>query len=208
MTTETESAVAILEIEGNELHRQYAGQNRPQDVYVTLDCANGRLTAECSSEIGSGIPVAVCHGHVQRWSIPALKADVVNALLREIAPLAERMIAGYERVWDGHNHVAEFSEDADEADDAIVALCNRVTEDADEHSTVQVWDASEWFGGIGNAAAQCEALGITAETTDDELRTIADAADVEAADDDDVDVLNGTLRHMEWLREKAIDAAD
>ena len=207
MTTETESAVAILEIEGNELHRQYAGQNRPQDVYVTLDCANGRLTAECSSEIGSGIPVAVCHGHVQRWSIPALTADAANSLIEEIAPFAERMVAGYERVWDGHNHVAEFSEDADEADDAIVALCNRVTEDADEHSTVQVWDASEWFGGIGNAAAQCEALGITAETTDDELRTIADAADVEAADDD-VDVLNGTLRHMEWLREKAIDAAD
>lgn len=207
MSTETESTVTIVEVEGNALHRQYAGQHKAQPCYVSLDCASGRLTAEHDPEIGNAVPFVVYHGHVQRWSIPALKADVVNALLREIAPLAERMIAGYERVWDGHNHVAEFSEDADEADDAIVALCNRVTEDADEHSTVQVWDASEWFGGIGNAAAQCEALGITAETTDDELRTIADAADVEAADDD-VDVLNGTLRHMEWLREKAIDAAD
>ena len=27
---------------------------------------------------------------------------------------------------------------------------------------------SEWFGGIGNAAAQCEALGITAYATPDE----------------------------------------
>lgn len=208
MTTETESAVTIVEVEGNALHRQYAGQSAPQPCYVSLDCDSGTLSASYNPEIGNALPFAVYHGHVQRWSIPALKADVVNALLREIAPLAERMIAGYERVWDGHNHVAEFSEDADEADDAIVALCNRVTEDADEHSTVQVWDASEWFGGIGNAKVQCEAFGITAETTDDELRTIADAADVEAADDDDVDVLNGTLRHMEWLREKAIDAAD
>lgn len=207
MTTETETAVTVIEVEGNELHRQYSGQHKPQPCCVSLNCATGRLTAEYDAEIGNGVPFAVYHGHVQRWSIPALKADVANALLREIAPLAERMIAGYERVWDGHNHVAEFSEDADEADDAIIALCNRVTEDADERSTVQVWDASDWFAGIGNAADQCEALKITAETTDDELRAIADAADVEAADND-VDVLNGTLRHMEWLREKAIDAAD
>ena len=207
MTTETESAVAILEIEGNELHRQYAGQNRPQDVYVTLDCANGRLTAECSSEIGSGIPVAVCHGHVQRWSIPALTADAANSLIEEIAPFAERMVAGYERVWDGNNHVAAFSDDADEADDAIISLCDRARADADEHSTVQVWDASEWFGGIGNAAAQCAALKITAETTDDELRAIETVAEKEAGDMG-VDVLNGVRRHMEWLREKAIDADD
>ena len=207
MTTETESAVAILEIEGNELHRQYAGQNRPQDVYVTLDCANGRLTAECSSEIGSGIPVAVCHGHVQRWSIPALTADAANSLIEEIAPFAERMVAGYERVWDGNNHVAAFSDDADEADDAIISLCDRARADADEHSTVQVWDASDWFAGIGNAAAQCAALKITAETTDDELRAIETVAEKEAGDMG-VDVLNGVRRHMEWLREKAIDADD
>ena len=181
MTTETESAVAILEIEGNELHRQYAGQNRPQDVYVTLDCANGRLTAECSSEIGSGIPVAVCHGHVQRWSIPALTADAANSLIEEIAPFAERMVAGYERVWDGNNHVAAFSDDADEADDAIISLCDRARADADEHSTVQVWDASE-----------CA------------IETVAE----KEAGDMGVDVLNGVRRHMEWLREKAIDADD
>lgn len=207
MTTETESAVTIVEVEDNALHRQYAGQNRPQPCHVSLDCANGRLTAEYDPEIGA-VPFSVCYGHVQRWSIPALTADAANGLLAEILPFAERMVAGYERVWDGNNHVAVFSDDADEADDAIISLCDRARADADEHSTVQAWDASEWFGGIGNAAAQCEALKITAETTDDELRTIADAADVEAADDDDVDVLNGTLRHMEWLREKAIDAAD
>jgi hypothetical protein len=201
------NTVTIIPVRGNALYRRYSGQNAPQDCYVSLDCQKGYLTADFNPEIGNALPFAVYHGHVQRWSIPALKADVVNALLREIAPLAERMIAGYERVWDGHNHVAEFSEDADEADDAIIALCDRATADADEHSTVQVWDASDWFLGINDAKVQCEAFGITAETTDDELRTIADAAEVEAADNG-VDVLNGTLRHMEWLREKAIDAAD
>lgn len=207
MKTETESTVTIVEVEGNALHRQYAGQSAPQPCYVSLDCDSGTLSASYNAEIGNGVPFAVYHGREQRWSIPALTADAANSLLAEIAPFAERMVAGYERVWDGHNHVAVFSDDADEADDAIISLCDRATADADEHSTVQAWEASEWFGGLGNAAAQCEALKITAETTDHELRTIASAAETEASDHG-VDVLNGVLRHMEWLREKAIDAAD
>ena len=201
------NTVTIIPVRGNALYRRYSGQTAPQDCYVSLDCQKGYLTADFNPEIGSGVPVAVYHGHVQRWSIPVLSADAANSLLEEIAPFAERMVAGYERVWDGNNHVAAFSDDADEADDAIISLCDRARADADEHSTVQVWDASEWFAGIGNAAAQCAALKITAETTDDELRAIETVAEKEAGDMG-VDVLNGVRRHMEWLREKAIDADD
>lgn len=205
MTTETESAVTIVEVEGNALHRQYAGQHKAQPCYVSLDCASGRLTAEYDPEIGNVRSFAVCHGHVQRWSIPVLSADAANSLLAEILPYAERVVAGYERVWDGNNHVGEYSEDAQEAIESIRDLCDRARADADEHSTVQVWDAGDWFGGIGRWEAQCEALGITAETTDDELRAIEAAAEVEAANNG-VDVLNGVRDHLEWLREKADEA--
>lgn len=201
------SAVIIIPVRGNALYRRYSGQNAPQDCHVSLDCRKGTLTADFNPEIGNAVPFAVHHRHVQRWSIPCLTADAANALLAEIAPFAQRMLDGYECVWDGHNHVAEFSDDADDADDTIICLCDHATADANEQTTVQVWDASDWLGGLGNAAAQCEALKITAETTDDELRAIADAAEVEAAGMG-VHALDGCLRHMEWLREKAIDAAE
>ena len=203
----TEATVTVIEVEGNELHHQHRGQNKPQPCHVSLNCDTAALSASYDPEIGNGIPFSVYHRRTLRWGIPALTADAANALLAEIAPLAERVVAGYERTWDGNNHVGEYTDDAQEAIEAIRDLCDRARADADELSTVQVWDAGDWFGGIGRWEAQCEALGITAETTDDELLAIADAAEVEAADNG-VDVLNGVRDHLEWLREKAIDAAE
>lgn len=197
--------ITVIEVEGTELHHQYRGQNKPQPCHVSLDCESRTLTAGYDPEIGGAVPFAVHHGIVRRWGIPSLKEAAANALLAEIAPLAERVVAGYERTWDGNNHVGEYSEDAQEAIESIRDLCDRARADADEHSTVQVWDAGDWFGGIGRWEAQCEALGITAETTDDELRAIEAAAEVEAANNG-VDVLNGVRDHLEWLREKADEA--
>ncbi|MDO9016121.1 MAG: hypothetical protein Q8S73_12605 [Deltaproteobacteria bacterium] len=201
------TTIETLPVTGTELHLQYPGQTSPQDVHVCLDAETGRLWAAASGEIGNGVPVRVYHGHVQRWSIPALKGDAANALLEEIEPLAARVCDGYWSRWDGSNHVAAFDDDASEAIEEIQALCEQAEAAKDEHTTVNVWAAADWLGGIGNAAAQASTLGITAATTDDELAAIETRVEGEA-DGEGVDSLTGLRRHLEWLRSEAIDAAD
>ena len=116
MNTEaTESAITITPVEGDELYRRYRGETSQQPVYVSLDCETGELSAAASSIIGSGAPMDVFNGIVRRWRIPALTENAANALLAEIAPLAERVVAGFERVFDGSSHVGKYDDDAIDA---------------------------------------------------------------------------------------------
>lgn len=208
-TTEptADATIEIVYVESDtELHHHYSGQSSPQDCYVWLNCETSKLGATHNAEIGNAVPVAVHHGHTQRWSIPTLKADAANALLEEIAPLAARVVAGYSSEWDGSNHVADFDADAEAAREEIDTLCERATNGADESDTVNVWQARDWFGAVGDAARQCREFGIGPNTTDDELAAIE--SDEEAvAKTEGVDVLEGITEHLGWLRTQARDAA-
>ena len=160
MNTEaTESAITITPVEGDELYRRYRGETSQQPVYVSLDCETGELSAAASSIIGSGAPMDVFNGIVRRWRIPALTENAANALLAEIAPLAERVVAGFERVFDGSSHVGKYDDDAIDAIGEILDLCDRDWSD----QTIEAWDAADWFGGVGGRDAQRASLGITAE---------------------------------------------
>lgn len=198
--TETESTVTVTEVEGDALYHKYPGQQGPQSCYVSLDCDTGTLSAEWDGIIGAGIPMNVYHGRVRRWSIPALTASAVNGLLDEILPYAETIIAGYERVWDGHNHVGQLTEEASEASEAIQSLCDR---DWDGQA-IEAWDACDWYGGISGRDMQRRSLGITAESTDDEL------AAIEAAEENNASprIINGIGKHLRMLRDEAIDNGD
>lgn len=205
MSTETTrpeiSSVEIVRVRTRaELHKHYDGQTKTQDCYVELNCRDRLLHADWNCEIGNAVPAAVWHGHTRRWGIATLTADAANDLLDEIAPLAERVCDGYERDWDGNNHVARFSADALAAMDEIERLCERAGDDPSD--CVQEWDAAEWLHGIGSADRQRAEYGITAATTDDELRAIESRIETEARADD-VDVLHGLERHLEWLRRDA-----
>jgi hypothetical protein len=184
------------------LYHRYPRQTSPQDCYIELDCRTGALSADWDGEIGSAMPVDVWHGHRQRWGIPALRPDAANALIAEIAPLAQRVCDGYEEHWDGSNHVARFDTDAQEAIDAIDTLCERAGEEPTEQ--VQVWDASDWLGGIGDRDAQRRSLGITAATTDAQLAEI-EARLVDEAHGEDVDEIDGLDRYLASLRDEARD---
>ena len=200
------TTIEISPVAGTELHLQYRGQTSPQDVHVCLDAETGRLWAAASGEIGSGVPVRVYHGHVQRWRIPALKGHTATALLEEIEPLAQRVCDGYESRWDGSNHVADFDDDAQAAIEEIQALCEAAEADKSEHTTVNVWDAADWLGGIGSRAVQAATLGITAVTTDDELAAIETRVEGEA-NGEGVDELSNLRRYLEQLRAACVDAA-
>lgn len=170
MTTLTVKHVA----DRNDLHCQYPGQTSAQPCYVELDCESATLRAAYNPEIGNGIPFAVHHGRTLRWSIAALTADVANALLDELAPLAQRVVDGFEAVWDGNNMVGQLDADASAASEEIDETIRRGYDrsSADEHDTVSVWQACDWYGPLGSTSVQCRELGITADTTDDQLAEI------------------------------------
>lgn len=192
--------IAITYVEGRTaLHHQYPGQSQPQGAYVELDCETGALSADWNGEIGNAVPARVWHGHTRRWTIPALKARAANALLDEIEPLAQRVCDGYSSEWDGSNHVARFDDDAAAALEEIHALCDG----ADSEDAVSVWDAADWYAGIGSRDTQRAALGITGATTDEELAAIVAREEADAEASCDADGVEGIADYLERLRDEA-----
>lgn len=184
------------------LHKQYPRQHGAQPVHMILDCrGEGRLGAEPDTEIGSGVPAPVYYGHVLRWRIPALKGDAANALLATIAPLAERVIYGYTKRWDGNNHVGQFTEDARAAEEQIRDLCDHAGSAAEQ---IQVFTAGDYFGALGSLLVQARELGITANTTDEQLAAIGEAELARP----DVDVIDGLAEHLGTIRAACIADRD
>lgn len=95
---------------------------RTHRVYVGIDWATGKmwLAEKHQSEWGT-MTFSQLHGHDALFAIA--NGDKARALrdflATEIAPLVERVVAGYERHWNGSNHVARLSDDADVASQRI-----------------------------------------------------------------------------------------
>lgn len=191
--TETESTIVIEEV--GDLYLKYSGQHSPQPCYVQLDCEAETLCAEVDGMIGPGTPFRIWHGRAIRWAIPALTTEAAEALLEEILPLAQRVVEGYECRWDGSNHVGKLDEDAQEAAEAIRDLCDR---DWSEWEVLSVWDAHDWYGQCGSGAYLAGELGLTAETTDEELSALATKEEAAA----EPARIEGVERFMRDLREE------
>lgn len=158
------STVTITKVTNpTDLHCHYSGQTFPQPCYIELDCKTETLSASYNAEVGNAIPFSVYHGHDQRWGIPCLTADAVNEFMEEILPLAQKIVDGYESIWNGHNHVADFTEDAQEAIEEIQSRCDELERTTDESNTVQVWNISDWI--IDE---------VYAATSDDDLQKMID----------------------------------
>jgi len=155
--------------EGNELFCHYRNQTSPQPCYIELDCEGETLTADYNGEIGNAVPFAVWHRRTLRFDIPILTADAANRLLDEIAPLAQRVIGGYESVWDGSNHVGTYTDDAQRAIEEIENLCDDLDFDS-ENDTIQYWDVADWL----NDPDWIKEFGLTAETGNARVHEIAE----------------------------------
>lgn len=167
----------------DSLHCHYDRQTNAQPCFIELDCETGRLCADYNGEIGNAIPMSVYHGHDQRWGIPALTAAAANALLQEIAPIAQRVVDGYESEWDGNNMVARFNDDAHAAIDEIVDLCQAA---GGEGYEIVEWDVGDWMDSSPRP---------NAETSDDEIAQMVADSDP----DEDHIVINGDIE--EYLNE-------
>jgi len=99
----------------------YPQQTQPQSTYLVLDLDSGVLTADYNHDIGDAVPMSVWHGRVRRYRLPSpyLTPDCIGAIMDELAPLFERVLAGSEIVWDGSNLVGQLDDDAAQASEAI-----------------------------------------------------------------------------------------
>lgn len=198
LATDNTSAVKIVTVEGHaELHHRYPAQLRPQPVFVWLDCERTRMGAASDGEPSGNVPFSVYYRRELRWGIPALKASAANRLLARLAPIAARIVEGYSSEWNGHNHVARFTEEANEAIVEIATLCE---ETPDHEDVLSVWDAHDLYRSIGDHDAVREALGISDRTTDEELDAI-EAREIEMTEE--ADVIEGLSSYLRSLRNEA-----
>uniref|UniRef100_A0A6H1ZF68 Uncharacterized protein n=1 Tax=viral metagenome TaxID=1070528 RepID=A0A6H1ZF68_9ZZZZ len=179
------------------LHHQYPGQSAPQGAYLELDCDEETLCAATNGEIGNAMPVPVWHCRVRRYDLPsgALPADV-NALMLDLVPLLERVLAGYSCEWDGSNHVGHLSGDAANAEQEIEHYIDEAC-----LPRLTVWDASDWWTANGTESA-IEDLGVTEQTTVEELTARIEAEDY--ADNGPV-IVEGVEEFAAWLIEQAAE---
>ena len=190
-----------------ELFAQFHGQSEPQPVHIELDTQAGTLHASYSSEIGNGVPGSVYHGLDRRYGIPVLTASAANRVMREIAPLADRIVAGTEAEWDGNNTVAVLNDDAQAAEEEIEKYLNLPSEGGwsdepnqgfDDSDLVAVWDVD----GATNGSEIAD-YGITADTTDDRLEGIEQeiVTDLAACGESSVAVAPGLGEYLKGLRD-------
>jgi hypothetical protein len=197
-------SVRIIETESEDaLYRRYNSQTSPQGCYIELDLRGETLSADYDSEVGNAVPFTVFHGFERRYSIPALTGSAADELMEKIAPLADRILADWEEVWDGNNHVARLGDDAQAAEEEILTAIGHDPEDGDTDPTdlVTVWDVDSACNG-----AEVEDYDITADTTDERLDEIEEEIRKSLAEvsDSAVVVLDGVA---EYLRDKRLELA-
>lgn len=181
------------------LHCHYDGQTEPQDVYLELRCDDSQLRCDYNAEIGGGVPFTVWHGRTLRFRFALCPtAAGANEFMAddEVKALCGRILAGYESRYDGNNYVGNYTDDAKDAQDELQELI-----DDYDGLAVEEYDAADWLHDCDS-----EELGITANTTDDELSAIADKLDDEAHDVKGADgiyvVLEGTYEYLQGRRDE------
>ena len=103
----------------NYLAFTYPRQCTSQPCYIELDCDDEELSADYSSEIGNAVPGYVWHNRAIRFQIPALTADAANSLMEDLLERCQKIVDGYEQVWNGSNHVGKYTSEAQGIIDAI-----------------------------------------------------------------------------------------
>uniref|UniRef100_UPI003F493095 hypothetical protein n=1 Tax=Amycolatopsis sp. CA-096443 TaxID=3239919 RepID=UPI003F493095 len=195
--------VVVIECETpDKLLCWYRGEQRPQPVHIALDVRTGRLRAEYDANIGGGASADAWHGFERQWGIPLLTGAAANELLARIAPLAERVVSGAEKTWNGSNTVIRLDDDAEAAENEILEFLPDPG-DRDVVGQLPVYDVY----GIGEPWTADEA-GIRAATTDDQVEAIArqlQAEFREGSGEPDA-VINGLDDYLRCLRDDLVVA--
>jgi len=141
------------------------GQQAP--IYLVIDWEAGTVDAEV--HYGDGVPESIWNGRATRIKLPnSIDASLLHDDVEDLMNKINEIATGYETVWNGSNWIGSFTGDA-RAD--LDELERKIEQDG--HSLFSgmesggLWDVVDWI--------QDNPDEITSETTDDELRDIADS---------------------------------
>lgn len=125
---------------------------------------------------GDATPTEEYHRRLLTWTVLESPAQLDVARLRAaltvggaLYELMRRVAEGHDEQWDGQNVVGTLTEDAEEASAALL----EAFEDGAFASDVSVLDAADFFDGF-------DGLGITKDSTDEELEALASAGEDQA----------------------------
>ena len=191
---------------------QYQGQHNLQPAYIELDCrGDGELMADYSGDIGNAVPSYYWHGLAVRWHIdPATSGESLLNLFanQEFLDVCQRILDGFEEVWDGNNFVGRYNEDADEAVEEAKTIINN------ELETCEVWDVNEWLfrsaslkeswsdQSLSEAVAECESYVEYNQVVDGDIEDALIGKAKELLDDERWDRLTET--HIKTLIERGM----
>jgi len=152
-----------------DLHRDPSG-TAPWPIEMALSLERRELTVRSVAN-DAGTPIEVHTGRELVWRVPLMRRQAYEALLGEVAPLAERIIADSEVVYDGGQgaHVGQLGPDAEAARNEITQLVDEWQLTDDER--VAEISVDEWAR--EHTDDPREVYGITADTTPDEVYDIA-----------------------------------
>ena len=176
------------------------GPEATKAIYLQLDTRDGEIGLGTRSHAENAVPINVYHGIVRRYYLPQnvdakrLTDDINSGVFDD---LFRRIVDGSEVVWDGQNHVCRMTDDAYAADQE---LSERLMDYPYTHEGVI--SARDWL----REAYETGDLGLTAETTDEELEALAERLDAEAREEG-IKLLH-TLETLEEWRDELRERED
>ena len=186
------TAINITHLDTDKLHPlycKYEQELQEQPAFIELDIRDGSLIADWDAETGNGAAPDLWHGLRRQYGISSnLTTDEINALLTEVAPIAQRIVDEIKIQSDGLQDRPVLSDKAESAEEDMTNACRFAST-----KSSGIYDADDWFE--GNTVED-----ITAKTTDEELLAMANEyrsnASFEGATVDGVD------EHLTDLRDE------
>lgn len=189
------------------LYVRRPGDCRPLGAFLRLDLRTGAWDTVTRGQ-GDGVLMAEWHGHLQVYRVPAeITQAGINSILAdpEVKTLAQRLCAGYSSEWDGSNHVAALTPEAEKAERDLDQRIERLRASVE---TGAVWQIGEWMGQSlrrTDRGWSIDDIGpVTPRTSDARLAAMARKIERLAAHDGIV--LEGDAE--DWLKELRTQAGE
>ena len=156
--------------------------------------------------IGGGRSFRQFHGIERTYGIDPLIASEANRLMDDLAPLFQRVLDGASIEWDGSNHVARLTDDARDAEEEIEDEIYRAMRDR-AYDSVTAWEAGYYYEGLGGLDSVAEHLGVTADTSDEEIEAIAKHELEAAREENGIYVIEDLEEYITEVRDELRDNA-
>jgi hypothetical protein len=159
---ETKTMITIKQIDTRPQHDPYvniAGHTSYSEFW--LDARDGECGVSQEYRTNS-TTFDVYHGHVRTHRLDGHPSEIdIRRDLEAHADLIQRVLAGYESHWNGNNHAARYTPDAEAAWEMLCRFLDS------NQTYYEYWDVEDYIQYVMEDE-------VTAQTTDDEIRKLAE----------------------------------